>query len=152
MPELTPPTRLHRRWFTFSLRTLFVVVTVGCVWLGYSLNWIQRRHAFMTAQEVARGRPGPLVHQGERTAPKMLCLFGENGYEKVEVWLEGEAGVEDAVRLTANDHENIRVARRLFPEADLWIANEKRDQATGRSSSWSRAAWTIGVDDSRANR
>ena len=30
--------RPKRRWFRFSLRTLFVVVTVFCVWLGW-LGW-----------------------------------------------------------------------------------------------------------------
>ncbi len=39
---MTTPTA-NRRWLRFSLRTLFVVVTVLCVWLGYELNWI--RHA-----------------------------------------------------------------------------------------------------------
>ncbi len=34
----------NRRWFRFSLRTMFVVVTVLCVWLGYHLNWIRERH------------------------------------------------------------------------------------------------------------
>ena len=32
-----------RRWFRFSLRTLFVVVTVFAIWLGYHVNWIQER-------------------------------------------------------------------------------------------------------------
>ena len=39
---MTPAPKPRR--FRFSLRTLFVVVTlVGC-WLGYQLNWIRQRH------------------------------------------------------------------------------------------------------------
>jgi hypothetical protein len=36
----------RRRWYQFSLRTMFVLVTVACVvlaWVGYSLNWIRQR-------------------------------------------------------------------------------------------------------------
>ena len=36
-----PPTR--RRWFQFSLRTLFVVVTVLGVFIVYHVNWIRQR-------------------------------------------------------------------------------------------------------------
>ena len=39
----------RRRWFRFSLRTLFVVLTVLCFvlggWVAYQLNWISQRHA-----------------------------------------------------------------------------------------------------------
>jgi hypothetical protein len=33
----------NRRWFQWSLRTLFVVVTVFGCWLGYEFNWIRQR-------------------------------------------------------------------------------------------------------------
>jgi hypothetical protein len=32
-----------RRWFRFSLRTMFVLVTVGCVWLGWEVNQVRVR-------------------------------------------------------------------------------------------------------------
>jgi len=35
----------RRRWFQFSLRTLFVVVTVSAVWLGWELKFIRDRKA-----------------------------------------------------------------------------------------------------------
>lgn len=38
---MTEPTK--RRWFTFSLRTLFILVTVFCVWLGWELNIVRQR-------------------------------------------------------------------------------------------------------------
>jgi len=34
-----------RRWFRFSLRTLFVVLTILGVWLGVQVKWIKDRHA-----------------------------------------------------------------------------------------------------------
>jgi hypothetical protein len=45
----------RRRWFAFSLRALFVVVTVFGCWLGYQLNWIRERHEALstgTAREA----------------------------------------------------------------------------------------------------
>ena len=42
-----------RRW-TFTLRTLFVVVTVFGIWLGYEMNWIRERHAFLTRRAEFR--------------------------------------------------------------------------------------------------
>ena len=37
-----PPTR--RRWLQFSLRTMFVVVTVLAIFIAYHVNWIRQRH------------------------------------------------------------------------------------------------------------
>jgi hypothetical protein len=36
-----------RHWFTFSLRTMFVGVTVFVCWFGYQLNWIRQRHELL---------------------------------------------------------------------------------------------------------
>ncbi len=35
-----------RRWFRFSLRTLFVVVTVFGVWLGWEIKYVRDRRRF----------------------------------------------------------------------------------------------------------
>src|SRR5689334_19402748 len=32
----------------FSLRTLFVLVALPCVWLGYQTNWVHQRHEFLS--------------------------------------------------------------------------------------------------------
>jgi hypothetical protein len=42
-----------RRWFRFSLRTLFVVVTVIGIWLGWNFNTAQRRRAALDKARVA---------------------------------------------------------------------------------------------------
>ena len=42
----------NRRWFRFSLRTLFVAMTLLGGWLGYELNWLRERHAMLAAREA----------------------------------------------------------------------------------------------------
>ena len=36
-----------RRWFRFSLRTMFVVVTIFGVWLGWQLKIVRERKAIL---------------------------------------------------------------------------------------------------------
>jgi hypothetical protein len=38
MPQPSPA---DRRWFQYSLRTLFIIVTVFAVWLGWELSIIR---------------------------------------------------------------------------------------------------------------
>ena len=81
-----------RRWFRFSLRTLFVLVTVVGCWLGYSINWIKQRHAFLAHPYVIQefnDTPPSTVNRWGNTwpvyAPWGLWLLGERGL--VSVWL-----------------------------------------------------------------
>ena len=46
---MSHPTPTHRRWFQFSLRTLFVVVTIFAIWLGWGLNWARERERTLDA-------------------------------------------------------------------------------------------------------
>ncbi len=73
-----------RRWFRFSLRTLFVVVTVFGIWLGYELNWIRERHAIIErctgVNPTFPGRPPVYISNPSPAAPGMLWIFGERGY------------------------------------------------------------------------
>ena len=39
------PQALKLRWFRFSLRTMFVVVTMFACWLGWNLHVVQNRQA-----------------------------------------------------------------------------------------------------------
>ena len=48
------PIDTTRRWFrfAFSLRTLFLAVTVSCCFLGYQLHWIHQRHEVLRSRQV----------------------------------------------------------------------------------------------------
>ena len=117
---------VKRRWFSYSLRTMFVVLTVFCVWLGYQVNWIRQRTNFIaeqTAHYVQRG--GDPSHwtnsaRGTATAPGLLWLLGETGFEA----LQFDVAVEDFKPGRPFDsypeikREKLRV-KRLFPEVKL---------------------------------
>ena len=45
-----------RRWFRFSLRMLLVVITVLCVWLGFTVNAARRQKAALTAIQCVGGQ------------------------------------------------------------------------------------------------
>ena len=97
------PTPPRRRWFQFSVRTLLVLVTAVAIlsnWLGYHLNWIRQRHAFIAACPQL----SPCYIHGTSLAPVQLRLLGEGGVEYIGL---------------AKRYEG--VVRRLFPEARIVI-------------------------------
>ena len=108
-----------RRWFSFSLRTLFVVITVGCVaiaWFIYQLDWIQRRHsAFQWSPVLVAGR-------GATQAPWTLRLFGEEGSLEI-VTMHPEGSPE------------IATLKALFPEASVYPRGNWPEQAASHSIS-----------------
>jgi hypothetical protein len=115
-----------RRWFRFSLRTLFVVVTVFACWLGYELNWIRQRHAF-----VARQNALVIERFNERYAGMVSYQLSITKHAPFPLWLMGEKGIvcfpvlcvrtKDTVPFDRSwdDYPESREARRLFPEAKI---------------------------------
>ena len=103
-----------RHWPRFSLRTLFVVVTLACCWCGYQLNWIRERHGIAEDPQVSVGWYNPefpLIMPGyEDKAPWTLQLFGERRAVWVVVWTKSMHPGPDW-------RERIPEIQRLFPEA-----------------------------------
>jgi hypothetical protein len=106
----------RRHWFRFSLRTLFLVVTVVGCWLGYYLNWARERHEILstgTAREA-----GGLWATGVYTSyplgdlPLVLRLFRERRLRRV--------GTSQA---------NLDRVRKLFPEAEVETPWQLKDSA-----------------------
>ena len=93
----------------FSLRTLFVLVAIVSVplgWMAYQLNWIRQRHEFLDGREVQSFMdimtlPAPL--------PWSLRFFGEPAHGFVVV-----------------APEYVQEAARLFPAARIYDAEKLR--------------------------
>jgi hypothetical protein len=90
----------------FRLRTLLIVVAVlavPCAWVGYSLRWMEERHAAIEKKLVVKDE-----EWGERvTAPSLLWLFGEEGF--------------DCLVCQSELPDDVDKATRLFPEAKVWV-------------------------------
>ena len=95
-----------RRWLRlmFTLRTLFVLLTIaalGLGWVGYHIQWIRQRHLLL----------GRFLGEGDlempmELAPGGLAWFGEGGLEVVS--LPPDASDAD-----------VQEVRRAFPEAEV---------------------------------
>ena len=97
--------RPRRRWYRFSLRTLFVLLTLFCVWLGVQVKWIRDRH------EAVRACPAWIM---SGPAPVTLQLFGERGALRI--------------RLMGGGVAQIKKLQALFPEAEsIEFTREGRD-------------------------
>ena len=101
--------KTKRRWFRFSLRTLFVVVTVlgaGAGWVVYQLNWIRQRDAVLKREEIVfLTRLNPVPGQSWNSPPWPLAWFGAEAAGSPEFLLPDTTPDEDVARI-----------QRLFPE------------------------------------
>ena len=100
---MTPP---RRCWFAFSLRTLFVGVTLAAIvlgWVNEQRRWIARRNQFIWGvNEWPSGAASTATQP-----PWPLGIFGAYGYDGP---LVVEEGVTDL---------DLKRLQRLFPEAEV---------------------------------
>jgi len=109
-----------RRWFRFSLRTLFVVVTVFAVWLGLEVKFVRDRQAWMQANR-ALVRPGEPVPVGATVGMYIHSHATTGNFSFWRRWL-GDAPVSSIVfpESWINNVERQNRVKRLFPEAELF--------------------------------
>jgi hypothetical protein len=93
----------RRPGLRFSLRTMFVVVTLFCMWVAWQLNWIRDRHLALKTVH-----PGGYSLKDYRPAPWSIRLF-ERGVPFINVDPE-----------IARDTERVNELKRLFPESRLF--------------------------------
>ena len=110
MEENLKPTR---RWFRFSLRTMLVLVTVVCIYLGWAMNWKHKRHAMLDnfkslAKRGSYYPPEGIIYGG--SAPLPLRLLGEHGVRNIDI--------------SAASHDEFGPVARMFPEAILHRTDE----------------------------
>jgi hypothetical protein len=125
------PSAPPRRRFRFSLRTLFVLVTVFGVWFGWELKFVRERQA--VREELQRN--GGIVQTaaeiqqpwfvGTRTIPFWRRWLGDEA-----MWFVGP--LYDLV-----DEPRIKYLERLvrlFPEADVSapVLSEEEERVVGR--------------------
>ncbi|HEY2840643.1 MAG TPA: hypothetical protein VGJ26_15915 [Pirellulales bacterium] len=130
-----------RRWLRFSLRTMFIAVTLVAAFVAYHVNWIRQRHAVMEgrfadevyvqpwdfSQEILdelfddlTWTPKPAQKFKPPPGPGLLWLFSERGYPKLDVnfgpplWHERE--------LTSAELLKVEQIQRLFPESKISAA------------------------------
>jgi hypothetical protein len=111
------PPKPKRRWFQFGLRTLFVLITLIALWLGYYANWIyQRREArkWLDAHPD-RGPHFSIWDDTERELPRMLELLGEEPLDSVRV-----SPLDEEFRAGLTDYlARLAQIEKLFPECLL---------------------------------
>ena len=99
----TPP-KPRRRWFQFSLRTLFVLLTVLCVWLAVTVNRARKQREAVAAIEAVGGMV-LYEHQyddSEPPGPKWLReLVGDEYFVSVDVVFFVEATDADLEHMEA---------------------------------------------------
>src|SRR5690349_6033408 len=112
---MTDATPTRRRWYQFSLRTLFLAVTVVAAWLAWSLYRVHQRDAtyrFLGATGYASSFYLP--NSSETTAPwRSLPITWRILGAKPTVWIS-----LSKQRFTEEDRARIQS---LFPEASVLL-------------------------------
>jgi hypothetical protein len=92
------PRSTRRRWLRFSLRTIFLLVTLLCIYLGWAMNWKRQRQNFLDREGVTfaarRWDSDPTW-----PAPMALRPLGASGYYNIMIDTGGEREVMEAAAL-----------------------------------------------------
>ncbi len=110
---MTSPAPPRRRWFRFSLRTGFVLLTLFCVWLGVQVKWIRDRKEAANGLFATHNAPGSVLFGEYAAPPWSIRVLESPGYSCVTVV------VNDEQHPTAADERIKQKMEALFPEADI---------------------------------
>jgi hypothetical protein len=102
----------------FSLRTLFVAVTLCAIFLGWQMRWIKQRREYLKEHPGAYREPD--TTDKPATAPMLLWLWGEPAQTRLSVELPGSKD-----RKLFNPGPEAEEIRKLFPEAIIQVMMEE---------------------------
>jgi hypothetical protein len=105
------PTPPRRRWLQFSLRTLFILLTLAALavaWIASDRRIAMARRRFLLGEE---GRAQPAFIPAENELSFWRKYFGDQSRKSISL----------PVGATAADVEE---AQRLFPEAEIEMTRE----------------------------
>lgn len=102
--------KLRSRWFSYSLRTLFCLLTIFGVWLGLQVKWLNDRQRARAWLERHASRDYSSNYERRNSAPWQLTIWGEVG--------EDDLIVDDRA-IRAGDDWSVHQLRRLFPESKI---------------------------------
>jgi hypothetical protein len=119
-PSKAEPPKRKRRWYQFSLRTLFLVVTAVGVWLGWEAHVVRERKAALEEIQRAGGSSWtmadfcqlwdqlqePRPKEASATVPFVRAWFGDEPIPEIDVAHDAPPGEEKRIAI-------------LFPEANV---------------------------------
>jgi hypothetical protein len=135
-PDLTSTPAPKRHWFQFSLRTLFIMLTVFGVWLGWQANVVHERKAMRNWIESGGGRLSVFYPPQPLPGTNLIILTGDfpDGEDFtvpiIRRWLGDEPVWKVEVRHDASADEVVK-AKRLFPEAEVFNVLPKPSPSAG---------------------
>ncbi len=111
---------IPKRWLRFSLRTLFVLLTLLGIWLGIQTKWAKDRTSYLEEHQYARSQPW----KGDEiaSAPRFLWLWGDPGVTRLKVQAPGFWDQKEFHRTNAGPEA--AEARELFPEAIIEVLDD----------------------------
>ena len=113
--------RTRRRWFQFGLGTMFLLVTVLCVWLAWAADWArERRDALIVLREspvVVVDTTSQISGWAEKPWTSMPISLRLLGCERVKLI--------HLARVQYSDGDRDRI-QALFPEATVMMPYQSR--------------------------
>ena len=105
----------NKRWFRFSLRSLFIVITAFACWLGYYVNWIRDRHQALNGVEYSANieelnNNVVVTLPPPHPFPWSLTVLGEQPVNAIAI---------PGSKSDPGNEAKIASFARLFPEADV---------------------------------
>ena|SRR6185295_10317755 len=111
---MTTPTPPRRRWFSYSLRTFFVVLMIFGVWLGWNVHRVRQRESLL--QFLAANGAGTYT-------PAQVPIKPWKSLPWVWAWLGAKPVGAIQVRKTLFSDSDRQYLEELFPEASVVTEN-----------------------------